>query len=199
MEEFLAKISILKDVLAATGERLKDSEIILDTLGALGNGYESFVTSVTTHFDPEMTFASLCELLMDHEIRSQQNQSIFNQPSVNIAIKDSPKLGEDNLSKSELKYQICSRKSHSTVNCYNRLNLTKYPPSHTRELSSFGPTVANRQTTHSLNLMMMWYPDSGASSHITATSGNVQQPRAFSSNDCVLITDGSPLAISSCG
>lgn len=70
MEDFIIKISVLKDALAATGECLKDSEIILITLGALGEGYESFITSVRTRFDPEMTFASLCELLMDQDLRN---------------------------------------------------------------------------------------------------------------------------------
>lgn len=60
MEDFITKISILKDAMAATGERLKESEIISITLGALGEGCESFDASVTTRFDPEMTFASLC-------------------------------------------------------------------------------------------------------------------------------------------
>lgn len=48
MEDFITKVSILKDALAATGEGLKESEIILITLGALGDEYESFVTSITT-------------------------------------------------------------------------------------------------------------------------------------------------------
>lgn len=67
MEEFMTKISVLKGALAATDKQLKEFEVILITLGALNEGYDSFVTSVTTRFDPGMTFASLCELLMDQE------------------------------------------------------------------------------------------------------------------------------------
>lgn len=48
MDEYIAKISILKNALASTGEGLKDSEIILITLGGLGNEFESFVTAITT-------------------------------------------------------------------------------------------------------------------------------------------------------
>lgn len=73
MKEFITRLSVLKDSLAATGEGLKDSEIILMTLGVLGDGYESFVTSITTRFDPTMMFASLCELLMDKEIHDRQH------------------------------------------------------------------------------------------------------------------------------
>lgn len=65
MEEFITKISMLNDALVATDEWLKESEIILITLGALGEGYDSFFTSIKTRFDLEMMFTSLCELLMD--------------------------------------------------------------------------------------------------------------------------------------
>lgn len=69
MEDFLTKVSVLKDAIVANGERLKEAKIILITLGALGEGYESFVTSVTTRYNPGMTFFALCELLMDQEMR----------------------------------------------------------------------------------------------------------------------------------
>lgn len=65
MEEFISKISILKDAMAAIGETLRESEVILIALGALDDDYKSFVTSITTHFDKKMTFSTLCELLMD--------------------------------------------------------------------------------------------------------------------------------------
>lgn len=77
MEEFITRILVLKDLLATIGEGLKDSELILIILGALGDGYESFITSIMTRFDPQMTFTSLCELLMDQEIRSRQHQPIL--------------------------------------------------------------------------------------------------------------------------
>lgn len=72
MEEFITKVSILKDSLAPTGDTLKQLEIILITLGALGEEYESFVTSITTRFYHNMTFPMLCELLMDQEMRIQR-------------------------------------------------------------------------------------------------------------------------------
>lgn len=50
MEDFVTKVSILKDALAATGESLKGSEIILIMLGMLGEEYESSVTSITTKY-----------------------------------------------------------------------------------------------------------------------------------------------------
>lgn len=86
MEDFITKVSVLKNALAATSEKLKESEIILITLGALGNKYESSVTSITTWYDPTMTIASLCELLMDQEMRSQKVK-FMTLPMVNVTVK----------------------------------------------------------------------------------------------------------------
>lgn len=210
MEDFLTKISILKDAIAATGEHLKESEIILITLGTLGDGYESFVTSVTMRYDHSMTFSGLCELLMDQEMRVQRSQSILNNLFVNVVTKFVPRGGFSQSKKAEivcqicgcttdLLCQICGRKCHSAVDCYNRLNLSRFPPHNKRELTPSGPTRSNQTTPHSANMMTVWYPDSGATSHITSSSLNVQRPRAFTGNDCILTVDGSPLPIFDCG
>lgn len=45
----------------------------------------------------------------------------------------------------------------------------------------------------------MWYPNSWASSHITAVGHNIQKPCGFSGNTCLLTADGSPLQITSSG
>lgn len=46
MQDFVSKISVLKDALAATEETLHESELILIILGVLSDDYESFVTSI---------------------------------------------------------------------------------------------------------------------------------------------------------
>lgn len=68
MAEYLKKVSIVKDAIVVAGERLKESQIILITLDGLGIGYKSFVTSITTQFDHNMTFAMLQHLLMDYDL-----------------------------------------------------------------------------------------------------------------------------------
>lgn len=136
MEDFITTILIIKDELATIGETLKESEVILITLGALNDDYESFVTSITTRFDHSMTFSSLCELLMDHEMRLRWKVNPLSSTGfVNAVVK-----GE---SRSDFKCQIFLRKGHSALNCHNRINLTCFPPSHGRELSATGPTTGN--------------------------------------------------------
>lgn len=47
MEEYISQITVLKDALAATGEHLKETYIILIALGGPSMEYESFVTTIT--------------------------------------------------------------------------------------------------------------------------------------------------------
>lgn len=178
MEEFITKISILKDALATTGDILKEAEVILIALGALDDEYEAFVTSITTRFDPTMTFATLCELLMDQEINP-----LSLAQSVNAVVKPEsrPTQSVSPSPKSDLKYQICQRKVHSALNYYNKINLSHFPPTHNRELSPFNPNGNNRSS--------IWYL--GATSHITSSSDNIQHPHPFSSNHCILTADES--------
>lgn len=90
-----------------------------------------------------------------------------------------------------------NRKFHSALNCYDRLNLMKFPPAHSRELSPFGPMGSNHIGTQTANLV--WYPDSRSTSHITTTSQNMQQPCLFTGNECILTANRSPLPISNHG
>lgn len=106
--------------------------------------------------------------------------------------------------KVEVKCQICRRKAHSALNCYNRLNVTRFPPTHNHELSTFSPNGSNRTYANSVNLVttgeaLIWYPNSRATSHIIAFIDNVQHPRPFSGNHCILTADGSPLTITKVG
>lgn len=78
MDEYTVKVSVLKDALVATGKTLKESEIILITrftLGGLGEEFESFVTSITSRYDPQLTFSELGELLMDQEMRIEKSRT----------------------------------------------------------------------------------------------------------------------------
>lgn len=87
MDEYISKVSILKDALAVTSEKLKESEVILITLGGLNEEYESFVIAITTRYDPNLTFSELGELLISHEMRITNSRSSSIALVVNIAAK----------------------------------------------------------------------------------------------------------------
>lgn len=68
MSEQLKKVSVAKDLLAFVGVKLKESQVILITLGGLGLAYSSFVTTITTWCDHAMRFSTLKQLLLDFEM-----------------------------------------------------------------------------------------------------------------------------------
>jgi len=103
MMEYLKKITIARDRLTAAGEKLKDSQVILITLGGLGSEYQSFVTSITTRFDKNMTFSHLKHLLMDHELQFSPTLKI----DANVAVKNRNDDRRDKIT-----YQICTKKGH---------------------------------------------------------------------------------------
>jgi len=207
MNDFLTKVAVLKDSLAAAGDKLQESEVILITLGALGDEYESFVTAITTRYDESLTFTTLCELLLDYEVRVQNARL---PPTVNVQSKssDSPSVNfasrsGDSSARTDTKCQICTRKGHIALNCYNRLNLKKFKPTHNRELTPDGLSATNRSTNLSANTISsspvsLWFPDSGATSHITPQAENIQMPRSFEGKK-IYTADGTPLNILSSG
>lgn len=159
IDEYLSKLLILKDELAAIGQEMKESEVILITLGGLSEEYKAFVTAIATHYDPNLTFSELCKMLLDHDLRTDKRSK------VNVTTKSSSSNQTPNLNhKSEIKCQICSRKEHLVADCYNLHNITQFPPSYGRTLSPLGSNGNNHSSSHSANtvvssldVMTMWY------------------------------------------
>lgn len=144
MGDFLPKVSILRDSLVATGETMKESVVILIVLSALGDEYESFVTSITTRFDLAMIFFTLCKLLIDYEVRFQESRR---STMVNIVTKSyksddssyksddssmsSYKSSDSSSGRIEVRCKIYNRKGNFTLNYYcNRLNIKKFKRTH---------------------------------------------------------------------
>lgn len=116
--------------------------------------------------------------------KAMLNSSLSLTSSVNPVRKYESKPNQSE-SKLDFKSQICTRKGHSTLNCYNRINLTKFPPMHSRVLSPSGLNGSNTGSQKSVNMIIeteepsVWYPDSSATSHIRTSSEYIQRPRAF--------------------
>lgn len=68
MVQYLKQLSIAKDLLAFAEETLKESQIILITLGGLGEEYAPLVTSITTRFDHSMRFSTLKQVYLDYKM-----------------------------------------------------------------------------------------------------------------------------------
>lgn len=99
------------------------------------------------------------------------------------------------------------KRGHNAINCDNRLNISKFLPSHGQTLSSQGPNGSNRGAVNTATNsststpMTMWYPDTGETSHITVALENIQYPHTFNSNNnnYIYTVDDSPFLISQFG
>lgn len=59
MEAYIMHVRALLDKLVVVGEVYKESEVIFSVINKLGVEYVPFVTSLTTRFNPIMTFIDL--------------------------------------------------------------------------------------------------------------------------------------------
>lgn len=129
------------------------------------------MTSVTTRYDPKLIFSELGELLMDQELRMNARNTVSrNLESGELNVVTKTNAG----SKYDVRCQICLRKGHGAIDCYNRINLSKFPPNHSRTLSVSGPSGSIGGKRGSVNsvahniseVMTMWYPDLGATFYL---------------------------------
>lgn len=82
--------------------------------------------------------------------------------------------------------QICGRVGHTALKCYNRFDNNYQPAAYA--------TMRNSDETGK-----EWYPDSGASAHVTASTNNVQSAHPYEGNDTVMVGDGTFLPITYVG
>lgn len=104
MEEYLAHIQMLLDVLIAVGEIFKQSELVLNVIGELGSEYDPLKTALTSRFDHQMKFVDLQALLMDYEMNHLPET--FSTLFVNAISAESSKSNGE----SKGPCQICGRK-----------------------------------------------------------------------------------------
>lgn len=82
-----------------------------------------------------------------------------------------------------------------------RLIIT-FPPSHDRQLSAYGPNGTPTPFANLVapgNVTSMWYPDSGATLHITTSYENIQSLSNFHCSNSVLTANGNPMLIDQYG
>lgn len=179
--QYIKHVSIAKDKLASAGEKPRDSQIILIALGGLGSEYKPFVTSITIRFDHSITFTQFQQLLMDHDLQEEQTNYIEAN-----AVSKTEKFDERNTNIKSHPCQICSRKEHGAINCYNRVNFTRFPLTHNRKLIPIG--IGNTSSP-SVNTVTIWYPDSGATTHITSNGKILNSSKKYKGSEKVIATN----------
>jgi len=191
ISEYLSEVNAIIQALAVAGEKFEDTDLVILVLSGLDDEYEALVQNVTSRQD-EVTYRMLKTMLMDNEVwqrRSNQTNAI----SVNM-VDISNKSLKNSKNSSQL-CQICSKKGHVALNCFNKINLTKYPPQQKRTLTSYGVTASANMTYEAGK--SVWYSDSGATNHITGNVTNIQNPK--SCNKSTNAADGRPMSIAHYG
>ena len=191
--DYFHQFTTLVDTLAATAHALNDFEVISFLLVGLGSEYDSFVTSVTTRVDP-LTVDELYGHLLAHELGLEHQQ-----PTVDLQLAgenfatgrgnscggsgsgSSFQYGSGPSSSTQKNYrgcgrgnssptnhpvcQVCHKPGHTALKCYHRFdNSYSTDPS-----NNMHALLTTPQTAPDLN----WYPDSGATHHLTADLANL--------------------------
>uniref|UniRef100_A0A1J3HJH5 Retrovirus-related Pol polyprotein from transposon TNT 1-94-like beta-barrel domain-containing protein n=1 Tax=Noccaea caerulescens TaxID=107243 RepID=A0A1J3HJH5_NOCCA len=86
--------------------------------------------------------------------------------------------------------QICGRTGHTAVKCYNRFDNNYQGQQTSQAFSALQSSDATGKE---------WYPDSGASAHITASRDNLQSSSPYEGDDTIMVADGTYLPITHVG
>ncbi|KAB5534756.1 hypothetical protein DKX38_017842 [Salix brachista] len=81
--------------------------------------------------------------------------------------------------------QICTKKGHMALDCYNRFNFSyqgRVPPS---DLAAMAAEGNSSHTQH------MWYADSGANAHITNNTTNLTTSQPYEGDETITVGNGS--------
>jgi hypothetical protein len=223
--EYFQTIKTLSDTLAAAGQPLNDFESVSFLLKGLGSEYDPFVTSVTTRVDP-LSVDELYGHLFAHEMRlEQQILSIdVHPPAANITTRTSNFRGRGFCGRGSRPYnqgrgsfnnrgrgsyfstdaassrpicQICGKPGHTTVRCYYQQD----QPESSQPPKPYQPS--NPQGYYSTPILPaeeLWYPDTGATHHLTGHLQNLNLAQEeYHGQDQIRIGDGTGLNISHTG
>lgn len=189
-----------------------DDDLILCILGGLGPEYGPFVTSITTR-GTYTCLLDLHRLLLNEEIPVNGLQQDTQNIAANVATKSSSLLVaslmlEDeavvvrvdmvvdnqinvlmttlgNPATNKTTCKVCIRMGHTAIQCYQRFNYAFVP-------NNVNPNAQYVAQSYSSDL---WYPDSGATYHITPDLANLFVHTEYAGNDAVNVGNGTSLPI----
>ncbi|KAF7143314.1 hypothetical protein RHSIM_Rhsim05G0196600 [Rhododendron simsii] len=143
---------------------------------------------------------------LHHNSSFRSRQTRFNQPRQNQGNNRYPQSQSHNHGRGQGfrgkpylgKCQICREQSHSAFKCPHRFKQGYNPQQVQQSFAAMNidetPSVAQPQ-----NSDPCWYPDTGATSHMTAEMPLLQNPQEYSGSDSVMVGNGAGLRISHTG
>ena len=215
--DYFHKFTGLADTLAAIDHLLNDFKLVSFLLAGLGPDFDSFVTSVKIRADP-LSLEDLYGHLLSHELHLAQNQ-----PSVDLSLgtahfvqKSSSTHGGSGGRSSYSNHsgrtsfsqgrsnnhgrgrgrshgnrpicQVCAKIGHLALTCYHR-----FDNSYTRDSR---PHMQALLATPQSQCDPNWYPDSGATHHMTNDLANLNvRVDEYTGNDQIRVGNGTALPI----
>ncbi|KAI0491389.1 hypothetical protein KFK09_025649 [Dendrobium nobile] len=200
MTQYLCEVKMIVDQITTTGVTLDTEDILMYTLNGLSPAYQVFKTSIRTNLNP-ISLDDLYSLLMSEEVNIQREAlkqlTITESGTALYSSRGRGRRGRGrtnnsgsrNTSNNTQICQICNKKGHSASACWHRLNLN-YTPQQTTVQENQKAMVASTEQSNP-----NWYLDSGASSHLTNSIENLNQPQPYSGSDSITIGDGRNISI----
>ncbi|XP_072073766.1 uncharacterized protein [Arachis hypogaea] len=215
--EYISKINKVANSLSALGAPLSNEEHIEAALQGLGEDFSAFITMVNSKID-HMTESSTSRA--GNESSLEESYQIYNNYSRGQSSIRSRgrgfRGGRSGWQGNRPQCQLCDRVGHTVWECFHRSNQNYQNP----QLQSFntGPAPPNlgfhQQAQHSNNTNQNppqallatntcadqgWYPDSGASHHITFDQMNLINSSEYISPEQVFGGNGKGMSIANIG
>lgn len=166
VDDYLTELTRLMEEVREVGVALDDGELTLIALNGLDSTYESFVTAQLARVD-DISFAFFQGLLWSHEERFSKNSAIIGMFHMANAVST------DSIFGNTITCQICLKKGHSAIACFNRHNESRFPTVVDKK-SRFRPRQS-QGLKQGNNINSVWYPDSGATDHVSPQSSDIQK------------------------
>ncbi|CAA0834855.1 Unknown protein, partial [Striga hermonthica] len=225
IKEYVNKIKVCCDTLAAGGHVITEQDQIMHILIGVSSEYDAVVVSVNARVET-LTLVDVMALLLTYESRLEAAAIATENtilPSANIASQNNkPQQNFSNqrerggyrgkergargrggrFPQNRVQCHICGYTNHTADKCYNRFN-SDFVPSNTNQRGfndnrSIGQSSA-MYATGSNQSESDWFPDSGATHHITNDFSNLSVASDYTGNNKLQIGNGSGLDISHVG
>ncbi|KAF7839522.1 Retrovirus-related Pol polyprotein from transposon TNT 1-94 [Senna tora] len=189
MSDYLLKLKKVVDALASIYQPITDQDYIETILHGLPSEYEGFITSFSLK-DKEHIVIQVEAHLLAHEARLEahlNNKGGFANRGNNRGRGRS----QGGHGGRRTLCQVCGRHGHIGVNCYHRSDqsytATTLMQNQNLQVQNSRLTIPSAQNVPVEALLATpetlydasWYPDSGASSHLTNDATNLQEQQTY--------------------
>ncbi|KAH6827086.1 hypothetical protein C2S53_004692 [Perilla frutescens var. hirtella] len=211
MNDYLNKVKTCCDILCSAGERVSDDNQILHILTGLGQQYNDIMVSLTYRVEP-CTLREVKALLLSYESRLEMVEHLAistegSSPTTNMAYQTqqnrNPNYHNQNRGRSNGNFRRGGGRNHTYRGRGGRYN-PNYKPRcqickilghtadrcHERGNPNFVP-----KNSMSFPQEMNWYPNSGASNHVTHDFGNLNITGEYRGNENLQVGNGTSLEI----